>query len=178
MKFQIQIDAIDRIAGALEGIDKSLKRIAFAAPRALANIDDTLLDLVQILTPPDASVIRFYVLEEDGKQRGVTSMDLKVNKVLPVSIKIADKYGNAAAVDGAPAWSVTDASLGSVVAAEDGLSAVFTPAGPVGALKLQVSADADLGEGVKSIAGELDINLLAGDAETVVVIGGEATDPV
>lgn len=117
----------------------------------------------------------FYV-EIDGELKKVENMFLKVTQKLPVSIKIADKFGNPAVVDGAPKWAVTDEALASVEVAEDGMSAVVMPKGVIGACKVQVSADADLGEGVKAIIGELDVEFLAGEAAVVGIVAGEAVE--
>lgn len=103
-------------------------------------------------------------------------MFLKVSQNLPLTIEVKDKFGNLAKVDGAPTWAVTDSTLATVEVAEDGMSAVLKPSGSVGTLKVQVSADADLGEGVKSILGELDVELLAGEAVSVSISAGEAVD--
>ncbi len=103
-------------------------------------------------------------------------MFLKGNQALPLSIAIKDKFGNLAKVDGAPQWALTDAALGTLAVADDGMGAVFTPTGVVGLLKVQVTADADLGEGVKSILGELDIEVLAGEAVAVEIAAGEPVD--
>lgn len=122
-----------------------------------------------------ASRVDFYTVV-DGIKRKVSSMNLKVSQKLPVAIEIKDKFGNPATVDGAPVWSLTDPSKGELVASEDGMSAVFTPAGSVGEVTIQASADADLGEGVKSILGELPVSLLAGEAVSVAIAAGEPSD--
>ena len=118
-----------------------------------------------------AESISFFA-EIEGEIRKVESMFLKATQKLPLSIQIVDKFGNPAQVDGAPKWAVTDASLADIVAAADGLSAMVTPKGPLGAFQVQVSADADLGEGVKAILGSLDVEVLAGEATAVVIAPG------
>lgn len=137
----------------------------------LKELNKTLKVIADVLTPQKAVGIRFYALIE-GKMRMVVQMFLKVNQSLPLSLSIADKFGNPAKVDGAPVWALTDPTLGALTVAEDGLSAVLVPAGTIGACKVQVSADADLGEGIKSILGELDIEFLAGEAEVVSIAAG------
>ena len=99
-------------------------------------------------------------------------MLLKANQKLPLSIEIKDKFGNAAAVDGAPVWSLTDPALGALTASEDGMSAEFVPAGAVGSARVQCQVDADLGEGVKPILGELEITVLPAEAATVSISAG------
>lgn len=122
-----------------------------------------------------ADSIEFYNKSLTGRKIKLGGpMFLKVSDSLPLSIEIKDKFGNMAKVDGAPAWAVTDASLATVEVAADGLSAVLKPVGAVGSFKVQVSADADLGEGVKAILGELDIELLSGEAVAVALVAGQA----
>lgn len=96
-------------------------------------------------------------------------MFMKISDVKTASIVIKDKFGNPAAVDGAPAWAVSDPALATLEVATDGMSAKIMPVGVIGSFKLQVSADADLGEGVKTILGEMDIDLLAGEAEVIEI---------
>lgn len=135
----------------------------------------TLDKILKLLTPVEAARITFYATL-DGQKRKVDDMFLKVTQAVPVSLTITDKKGNPAKVDGAPQWAVTAPELANLAVAEDGLSAVVTPVGPIGAFKVQVKADADLGEGVKEIVGELDIELTAGDAEIISLAAGQATD--
>lgn len=148
---------LERVLKTLRAILKSLKRIESA------------------LKPPEAARIEFYV--EDGEQkRKVDHMNLKISQKLPLSIEIKDRFGNAAAVDGAPKWSVSAPELADLVVAEDGLSAELQPKGLVGSLVVQVHADADLGEGVKDILGELPVELLAGDASVIAIAAGVPVD--
>lgn len=125
--------------------------------------------------PFKASRIAFFTTI-NGLKKEITEMFLKVNQKLPLTIEIKDKFGNAAQVDGAPAWSLTDPALGALVVDASGMSAEFTPAGTVGTLQVQVSADADLGEGVKTILGSLDLELLSGEAVTVAIAAGTPSD--
>ena len=84
-----------------------------------------------------------------------------------MSILISDKAGNVAPVDGAPLWTVSDESLATIVAEADGLSASVTPTGKLGLCTVQVSADADLSGEVKTILGNLELELIGGDAVSV-----------
>lgn len=129
----------------------------------------------EVTSLTQAHVISFYVNIEGIKTK-VDHMFLKITQALPVAVAFQDKLGNAAKVDGLPVWAVTDESLAKLEVAEDGMSVVVKPTGLVGAFKLQCKADADLGEGVKEILGELDIELLSGEAELVVLAAGEPTD--
>jgi hypothetical protein len=135
----------------------------------------------EAVMPGEASSIEFYAIIAGRKQK-VESMFLKVSQKLPISLAIKDIKGNAAKIDGAPKWAVTNEALASLVVAEDGLSAELSPVGPVGSFKVQVKADADLsangedGSGVKEIVGELEIELVAGDAAVVELAAGVAVD--
>lgn len=142
----------------------------------VAEIKATLARIESAVTPSPAARIVFSI-EVDGVQTEVTHMQMKVSKILPISFAAKDAKGNPASVDGKPAWALTDDKLGSLAVADDGMSAVFSPAGPVGSLKVQASADADLGEGVQTIQGELQIDLIGGDAVTVELSAGEPQDP-
>jgi hypothetical protein len=123
---------------------------------------------------PGRAVKMVFTAKLFGLKLGVRDMQLKVSFKLPLSIKLVDKFGNLAPVDGAPVWALTNPALGTLTVAEGGLSAEFVPAGVVGSLVVQVSADADLGEGVKTILGELPLDLLAGDAASIQIEAGEA----
>ena len=89
-----------------------------------------------------------------------------------LAIAIVDRKGNPASVDGVPAWSSSDATLLTVEAGADGLSAVVTAVGPLGTAQVNVTADADLGGGVKPIAGVLDVQVVGGEAASVNISAG------
>lgn len=143
----------------------------------LLDIRNTLLRIErQLKLPPPAVGFEFYVGEEGHQRKVEFVMNLKVSQKLPMSINPVDKFGNAAKVDGAPVWSLTDPSLGSLAVADDGMSAELTPAGAAGSCEVQVNADADLGEGVKTIVGSLPVELVAGDAVSVSIAAGSPVD--
>lgn len=131
--------------------------------------------ILKRLTPARARKVLFFTTR-DGKQQRIEEMVLKVSQALPLSVAFADAKGNPAQVEGKPAWALTDESLAILEVAEDGLSALLKPIGPLGSFKVQVSADGDLGEGVKSIVGELAIDLIAADAVSVVISAGEPVE--
>lgn len=143
-----------------------------------ASIDETRyaifdrIDRIEaILFPPGVAQI-FFMTTIGGMRLEISYMQLKVTNKLPLSLKLVDKFGNPAPVDGAPVWSLTNPALGTLNVAADGMSAELVPAGPLGSFSVQVSADADLGEGVKTIFGELPIDLIGGDAVSVVIEAG------
>ncbi len=158
MNIKIQVDALDVMARGVVGIR-----------RELAMFNYNIRELIEVLTPPTAVRIIFYE-EVDGKLKRIGGlMFQKVTEKKKFAIKITDKFGNEAKVDGAPVWAKTDESLVDIEVSEDGMSAVVTPKGPIGSVGVQVKADADLGEGVKDLLGQVDLDLVAGDAEVIAI---------
>ena len=86
-----------------------------------------------------------------------------------LSIQPVSAAGNPAPVDGVPVWSSSDDTVLTVVAAADGMSAEAVTTGKLGSAQVNVTADADLGEGTKSITGVLDIEVKASDAVSLEV---------
>ena len=91
-----------------------------------------------------------------------------------LGIAVTDKKGNPASIDGAPVWASSDSSVATVEPSADGMTAVAKAVGPLGTAQISVTADADLGEGVKSIVGTLDVQVVGGQA---VAIGLNAGTP-
>lgn len=89
-----------------------------------------------------------------------------------LSIQPVTAAGNPAKLDGVPAWSVSDANVLSLEVAADGLSAWATAVGNVGTSQVSVSADADLGEGVREITAVLDVEVKAAEAVALTIAAG------
>lgn len=117
-----------------------------------------------------------YLKQNKDPQTKDDKMNLKINQNLPLSVKFEDAQGNAASVDGAPAWSVTDASLATLQPSADGLSCLVVPTGPTGSLTVQCAADVDLGSGVTTILGSLDLVLVSAEATQVDISAGTPVD--
>ena len=103
------------------------------------------------------------------------AFQLQDDQQFSATVEFADAAGNPATVDGAPVWTSSDEAVLSVVAGDDGLSVTAAAVGPLGTAQLQVSADADLGEGVVTIQGILDIDVVASQAVTATITPGEPT---
>lgn len=88
----------------------------------------------------------------------------------PVTLRVAfkDSEGNPAQVQGVPVWGQTDPALGTVTPAEDGMSATFDHGSPSSG-QINVTADADLGEGVVPVIGVLDVQIVPGDASVAEI---------
>lgn len=93
-----------------------------------------------------------------------------------LSVAFTTKAGNPASVDGAPQWVSSDPTVIQVVQSEDGLSAEAIAVGPLGVAQVSVTADADLGEGVSTITGVLDIEVKASQAVFAIVAAAAPAD--
>lgn len=89
-----------------------------------------------------------------------------------LAIQPVDARGNPAPVDGAPQWSVSDEALLRLDVALDGLSAELYAVGPLGNAQVTVAADADLGAGVTTIQGVLDVTVTGGQAVSLAIAAG------
>lgn len=94
------------------------------------------------------------------------------SQFVELSVAPVNKAGNPAKVDGAPVWTVSDLDVLDLVVAEDGMSAKVVSKGKLGVCQVNVSADADLGEGVMNISGLLDVEVKAGPAVSLGVSAG------
>lgn len=136
--------------------------------------NNKLYDLEQAMNPTKrANVVEIYVTK-DGVREKVEHMFAKSGAVIDLDgdFKYKDADGNLqdAEIDGVPAWALTDESLAKFeVDAADASKAVLTVVGTKGKFKMQLKADADRGEGVREILGELEIEILGPEAEVVVI---------
>jgi len=79
--------------------------------------------------------------------------------------------GQPAPVDGIPQWSSSNPGVCDIQPAADGLSAYVFAVG-TGASQISVTADADLGAGVRNLTGTLDVEVRAGEAVTMGIAAG------
>jgi hypothetical protein len=87
------------------------------------------------------------------------------DKKVDVKVSYVDAKGNAASVDGPVEWASSDAAIVSVtVSTDDPSQATVAGVGPVGQAQVTVTADADLGEGVRQIVTTMDVEIIAGEA--------------
>jgi len=106
------------------------------------------------------------------KRKADMSLILKDSQQFSASVRYVTAKGNQAPVDGIPEWSVSDPNVLTVEVAGDGLSATVKALGPLGQCQVSNTADADLGEGTKSIIGTLDVDVVAGEAVAAIIEAG------
>lgn len=97
--------------------------------------------------------------------------DINTDQNFPsVTLTITNSAGQPASVDGVPVWASSDATILTVAAAADGMSAVVNTVAP-GVGRITVTADADLGAGVTTITGvSEDINVTLGPSHLASVM--------
>jgi len=88
-----------------------------------------------------------------------------------LSVQWNDKNGAPVKVDGPTTWASSDPSTLQVTVATGNpqIANLYAP-GPVGKAQIQATADADLGEGVKTVTSTIEVEVIAGEA-----VGGEIT---
>lgn len=107
--------------------------------------------------------------------KGATMLVLTDIQSCHLTIQPVDAKGNPAPVDGVPQWSVSDPTILSLTVAADGMSADVSAIGPLGVCQVNVTADADLGAGVVTIAGTLDTQVNSSQATGLNISAGTPT---
>jgi len=100
--------------------------------------------------------------------RLVLTDEQKVN----LTIAPVTAAGNPARIDGVPVWVTSDEGVVSLEVSPDGFSAEAVTVGPVGQAQVSVTVDADLGTGVRTLTGILDIEVVAAEAASVGITAG------
>lgn len=95
---------------------------------------------------------------------------------IPVTVRYLDANGRTVNVEGVPVWQADDETLVGVEVAPDGLSAVVRSRGPVGSTVVTVTADADLGDGVRELVGVFDVLVFESGAVSVTFEFGDVRE--
>lgn len=128
----------------------------------------------QILNPPN-TILEINigpVAQKAGVNEGGGMLTLTDEQKVSLAIDPRTAAGNPAHVDGVPLWSVSDPNVLSITTSDDGLSATVVTLGPLGTSQVSVAADADLGAGVRTLTGILDIEVVAAEAATLGITAG------
>jgi len=103
----------------------------------------------------------------------VLAMQMSSSQFVSVSAAFTDSRGNPAPVEeGSATWRVDNPNVLALEPAADGLSCKVSAVGPLGTAKVSLTADADLGAGVATIVGVLDVEVTAGRATVVSLSPG------
>ena len=92
-----------------------------------------------------------------------------------LSINPVDAKGNPAPVEGI-SWAVSDETILGIVVSDDQKSAVVSALGPLGVSQVSVSADVTIGDGVDTLAGTLDVTVVAGKASSLGITVGTPSE--
>lgn len=88
-----------------------------------------------------------------------------------VTLAPTTEAGNPATLDGAPVWTVVSGDATLEVAA-DGLSAFLVSGAADVNSVIEVTADADLGEGVVTLTDTIDLAVVAAEASRLGLVAG------
>ncbi len=109
---------------------------------------------------------------DPGPEKGFAMLQLTDSQQCDLAIAPVDRKGKAAKVqDGSTTWTSSDETVATVEAGADGLTATVK-AVDLGTCQVNVSADADLGDGVSSLSGSLDVTVVGGQAVSLSVSTG------
>jgi hypothetical protein len=100
------------------------------------------------------------------------AFEMTVTQQVEVSVAFTDKKGNPAKVDGTPEWLSDNTDVLALTPAGDGMSCVVAAVGAIGTAIVTLTADADMGSGVKPVIGTLEVSITAGEASNVVLTPG------
>ncbi len=140
------------------------------------------LDYIEAITKqileqviPAPAVTLNLTAEIDGQIfTGVAKMTDTQQTALAINPR--DKKDNPAVLDGLPQWLSSNTEILNPVASADGLSCQVKAVGPLGTATITVKADADLGEGVRTIQDSIEITVTGGEATGLGLTAGAVTE--
>ena len=97
---------------------------------------------------------------------------MQVGTYATVSVTWKDKGGNVVGVEeGTLGWASSDTDIVQITEAtgNEAIANLFAP-GSIGKVQIQATADADLGEGVKTVTATYEVEVITGEA-----VSGEIT---
>lgn len=100
---------------------------------------------------------------------------ITVDQQISASLGFVDSRGNPAMVDAVTQWAMTPDDVLEMVVSEDGMAAEFSPTGLIGTVQIEVTADADLGEGVRALTLLGTLEVVPAEAVAGVINFGEPT---
>ena len=116
----------------------------------------------------------FYRFPLTGVLLMATTM--RVDQKCTLKVTFTDSKGNPAEVDKPPVWLTNNTDVLALSPSEDGMECEIVPVGVPGIADVQMSADADLGDGEELLTGREAFNIEAGQATNVKVEVGPVQD--
>lgn len=160
-----KLDRLQRFVEAIENhvldVDARTEQIEILARQVLAAV-----------TPLPAVGFIWTVVLEGHTEEGATQVNISSSQKFTASIQPVDAKGNPALVqEGSVVWGPAPDFL-TLTPSSDGLSCEIAAKGPLGQGQVDVVADADLGEGVVTIGGTLQVDVVAGQAVSLTINTG------
>lgn len=112
------------------------------------------------------------VTTKTTNEKGPMDISLTNEQQVRVTLKPVTATGKPATLDGKPVWAV-DAGSSTIDVAPDGLSAVVISSDDPGDSVVSVAADADLGEGVETIAAAINVTVIGARASNLGMVIGK-----
>ena len=132
-----------------------------------ADLDRGYLTLIH--APP---AVRLTLAVNSTLVEGTTPMAITItdSQKFTATVSVTDAKGNPATLDGDPIWTVSDATLMLLtVNPATPATADVAAVGPLGVGQLTVTADADRGEGVRTLTGILSVTVIGGEAVSLEI---------
>jgi hypothetical protein len=104
-------------------------------------------------------------MEIKGENMATT---VQVGHLGEIDVTWVDESGKSAKVDGPTTWATTDSTIVTVQVATGNSQIANWRTVAIGTAQIQASADADMGEGVKTITSTMDFTVIGGEA-----VGGQ-----
>lgn len=127
-------------------------------------------------SPVSGPAVRLILYDQEINQEVTQMVIINPDKKRTFSIKPVDAKGRPAKVDGVPEWTVAPEGGVSLFPSADGLSCDVVWLAPKDGQVLTVTADADMGAGVKHITGTADIQTMTSEAASFEISAGEESD--
>jgi hypothetical protein len=119
--------------------------------------------------PPKKEAVSVGILIGPVEEQTPMSVPIKETQQVTLTANPLNAKGNPAPVDGVPEWQIDNPALGTITPAADGMTALFKASGGPGTVIAKVIADADMGAGVRSIEGTIEIIISAVVLEAVSI---------
>ncbi len=138
----------------------------------LGRIDRLLQALIELVEQrtSHAVSIRFAAYLNGRWKEKLMALTMKDTEQVVISVTTLDAKGKPAPVQ-SPTWESSNPVVLALTPSADGMSCAAV-AGDPGDARVTFTCDSDLGEGVKALAGTLDVTILPGEAVTVVLAAG------
>lgn len=162
---------------SVDGVSKSLDDHRVSIDDHAAALDRNTAAIEAASAPDPATLFDFNftigptTMKRDSREGVTLKVLISDEQKITLTMNPKTQAGHPAAVEN-PAWVSLDPSIVTAEPSEDGLSCNLVSQG-VGTTKIQVAADADLGEGVRTINTEFDFEVAAAEASDLGLSAGE-----